>query len=91
MKALPAVVLAHQQGVGLAAYRREHDTGYQVRPYSPRYELRGVSEQFRDGRWCTVWRAFRIGVEYPYCVYDVGKSTHPQAVADDLTAWLAGA
>lgn len=91
MTTLPAVVLAHKQGIGLSAYRREHESRYQVRPYSPRYELRGVREQFRDGRWCTVWRAYRIGIEYPYCVYDVGKSTHPQAVADDLTAWLAGA
>lgn len=86
---LSAVVLAHQQGLGVSAYKRQQEESLQ-RPINASYELRGEKRRFRGGTERIVWSAWRIGIESPFRVYDVVSSTYPQAVKDDLKAWLAG-
>ena len=85
---LPAVVLAHQSGMGANAYKRQNTCKKRIR-VSKDYELRGVTQPFRGGKR-TAWSVWRIGVDYPYRVYDIVSSTFPEVVKADLAAWLVG-
>ena len=89
MQYLPTVVRAHQQGTGIRAYRRNNPSRLVI-SLGNGYELRGCKEPSWDGIYRTVWSAWRIDGLIPYRVYDVQASTHPNAVRDDLVAWLAG-
>lgn len=85
---LPAVVLAHQSGVGLSAYRREHTA--KGRPCADsRFELRYTKIERLNGTAYMRWVPWRVGVPAPYRVYDVYPSSSPRETEDDLMAWIA--
>ena len=85
---LPSVVLAHQSGMGANAYKRQQ--GKLRIGINANYELRGERVLYRGGTWRVLWSVWRIGVDYPYRVYDVVASTYPDVVKADLAAWLGG-
>lgn len=87
MQTLPAVVLAHQEGVGLAAYRREH--GNAIPCKDPRFELRMTRIDALSGHRRMAWAPWRVGIPAPFRVYDVYASADPQVTEADLMAWLA--
>lgn len=84
---LPAVVLAHQQGMGTTAYKRQQKP--LVHPINAKYELRGERRSMRTGSRI-VWSAWCISEKYAFRIYDVCASTYKNAVIDDLNAWLRG-
>ncbi len=53
----------------------------------PDYELRGFKERFHNGKWRTVWHAYRVG-DRVFELHEINKSTYPDAVAADLSDWL---
>lgn len=94
MTALPAVVLAHQHGMGTKSYARQqahHPVAHQLpetRPIDSKYELRRIWDL--SGRtYRHLWTAWYIGGTTPYRIYDVQGSTVPEEVLGDLMAWIA--
>ena len=98
MTALPAIVAAHQHGMGSKSYNRQrpdrpitpartHDT-IETRYIDGRYELRRVWDL--SGRtYRRLWTAWHIGGATPYRIYDVQGSTVPEEVLGDLMAWIS--
>ena len=97
MTALPAVVLAHQHGMGAKSYARQTarpETMHrpidqpETRPIDSKYELRRIWDL--SGRtYRRLWTAWYIGGTTPYRIYDVQGSTVPEEVLGDLMAWIA--
>ena len=84
---LPSVVVAHQQGVGLSAYKRQK-TSHEAR-IDGSYALRQVWD--KTGRINRrVWTVWYTGGVTPIRIYDVQPSTVRSEVAADLAAWRAG-
>lgn len=84
---LPAVVLAHQQGFGLSAYRREHSP-LSIPCKDTRFELRRTKIERLNGTTYMRWIPWRVGVPTPFRVYDVYPSSVPRETESDLMAWL---
>lgn len=90
LPALPDVVRAHQQGLGRNAYRRQMARPAHMIPLDAKYELRSKMTIFRGGRLLPVWSAWYVAGPVPFQVHDVYSCTDPNAVIDDLKAWIAG-
>lgn len=94
--ALPAVVLAHQQGVGLSAYRRADRVRYRSKqaypyPLDMRYTITPILTFARNAKTRTQV------IITAYCVYcgrcrvgEIQQSSKPEAVEDELADFLKG-
>ncbi|HNW87963.1 MAG TPA: hypothetical protein PKJ47_13620 [Candidatus Limiplasma sp.] len=79
---MPAVVLAHQQGVGLSAYRRRVQALTVV--VDRQYTLRGERRRSCRGKEIVVWHACTFGRE----IGEIMPSTRQSDVAAELRRYI---
>ena len=79
---LPSVVLAHQQGIGLSAYRRQRPP--LTVAIDAQYTLHGERRRSRNGREIIVWHACADGRE----IGEIMPSAYQSDVAAELRQYI---
>lgn len=79
---LPSVVVAHQQGVGLSAYKR--NVTKLTLAIDAQYTLRGERRKSRKGRELVVWHACSHGHE----IGEIMPSAYQSDVAAELRRYI---
>lgn len=80
---LPSVVIAHQQGVGLSAYRRRVQS--LTVAVDRQYTLHGERRKSRNGKELVVWHACTFGRE----IGEIMPSTYQSDVAAELRRYIS--
>ena len=79
---LPSVVVAHQQGVGLSAYKR--NVTKLTLAIDAQYTLRGERRKSRKGREIIMWHACTFGRE----IGEIMPSAYQSDVAAELRQYI---
>ena len=79
---LPAVVLAHQQGLGKAAYLRQYNS--LTVAIDGQYTIHGERRKSRKGKELVVWHACSHGHE----IGEIMPSTYQSDVAAELRQYI---
>ena len=79
---LPSVVVAHQQGVGLSAYKR--NVTKLTLAIDAQYSLKGERRKSRKGRELVIWHACTFGRE----IGEIMPSPYQSDVAAELRRYI---
>lgn len=79
---LPSVVVAHQQGVGLSAYKR--NVTKLTLAIDAQYTLKGERRKSRNGKELVVWHACTFGRE----IGEIMPSPYQSDVAAELRRYI---
>lgn len=79
---LPSVVVAHQQGVGLSAYKR--NVTKLTLAIDAQYTIKGERRKSRKGKELVVWHAYTFGRE----IGEIMPSAYQSDVAAELRQYI---